>query len=322
MAKPSSETTYGIPLFLDQLAAILIAKQHGGMALTTAGMTHGADLLRQGFTISQVVHDYGDVCQAITALVIERAAAITAEEFQLLNRCLDEAIAGAVTEYMRKREFDVAADSRARATQEIGILSYEIRTLVWSAELAFEALKTGSVGIAGSTGALVTRSLTSLRNLVERSLTVMNLKGRGGTRERISVAELVEVVKVSVMTPAAGPRMDVEIADADAMIEEDLQVLAPILGKLVQNAFDYTHVQGHVVLRSSATEGWVRIEIEDQCGGLLPGTAATLLECRTGTVQSGLGLAFRGIEEIGGTIQVRDLPGKGCVFTVALPRVA
>ena len=32
---------------------------------------HGHDLHRQGLTLSQVVHDYGDVCQAITELAVE-----------------------------------------------------------------------------------------------------------------------------------------------------------------------------------------------------------------------------------------------------------
>ena len=36
----------------------------------------------------------------------------------------------------------------------------------------------------------------------------------------------------------------------------------------------------------------------------------------------GLGLAIsrKGVEESGGAIHVRDMPGKGCVFTIDLPR--
>ena len=51
--------------------------------------------------MSQVVHDYGDVCQAITELALERKAPITVKEFHTLNRCLDTAIAEAVTEHAR-----------------------------------------------------------------------------------------------------------------------------------------------------------------------------------------------------------------------------
>ena len=54
-----------------------------------------------GFNISQVVHDYGDICQAITEVAVEQNVPITTEEFHTLNRCLDTAIAEAVTEHAR-----------------------------------------------------------------------------------------------------------------------------------------------------------------------------------------------------------------------------
>ena len=62
-----------------------------------------SDLFRQGLTVAQVVHAYGDLCQAITRLAMERDTAIESEEFRTLNLCLDDAIAEAVTEYARQR---------------------------------------------------------------------------------------------------------------------------------------------------------------------------------------------------------------------------
>jgi hypothetical protein len=44
-------------------------------------------------------HDYGDVCQTITELATDQDARIPSAEFQTLNLCLDDAIAGAVTEF-------------------------------------------------------------------------------------------------------------------------------------------------------------------------------------------------------------------------------
>jgi len=45
-----------------------------------------------------------------------------------------------------------------------------------------------------------------------------------------------------------------------------------------------------------------------------------------GADQTGLGLglaiSLKGVQASGGEIQVRDLPGSGCVFTVDLPRAA
>jgi signal transduction histidine kinase len=45
-----------------------------------------------------------------------------------------------------------------------------------------------------------------------------------------------------------------------------------------------------------------------------------------GTDRSGLGvglaIARAGVEVNGGEIRVRDLPGRGCIFTIDLPRLA
>jgi hypothetical protein len=62
----------------------------------TSAVAHGASLLGLGYTVDQVVHDYGDLCQSITDLAFERDAPFSVEEFRTLNRCLDNAIADAV----------------------------------------------------------------------------------------------------------------------------------------------------------------------------------------------------------------------------------
>jgi hypothetical protein len=105
------ELAHGIPTFLDQLIETLTLEQtlqpqdkalsvrnpRGDIASdvgTTAGL-HGRDLFHKGFTIEQVVRDYGGVCQAVTNLAVETGASIEVEEFRTFNRCLDNAIAGA-----------------------------------------------------------------------------------------------------------------------------------------------------------------------------------------------------------------------------------
>ena len=39
-------------------------------AMATDAIQHGDEMLRRGFTIAQVVHDYGDVCQAISGSLL------------------------------------------------------------------------------------------------------------------------------------------------------------------------------------------------------------------------------------------------------------
>jgi signal transduction histidine kinase len=68
------------------------------------------------------------------------------------------------------------------------------------------------------------------------------------------------------------------------------------------------------------------IEVEDECGGLPPGDSEELFKVfeQRGGDRSGLGLGLaisrRGVEANGGKLYVRDLPGRGCVFTIDLPK--
>src|SRR6185436_20932328 len=66
-----AEIDHGVPLFLDQLVEALRFGLASSAAIGPTALLHGHDLLLQGLTVSQVVHDYGDVCQAITELAVE-----------------------------------------------------------------------------------------------------------------------------------------------------------------------------------------------------------------------------------------------------------
>ena len=145
----------GVPLFLDQLVHELRDGQSNTNEISKGAIKHGSNLLRQGFTVSEVVHDYGDVCQSVTDLAMETNAPIATEDFRTLNRCLDDAIAGAVTEHARGQQ--VTRDGQ----------SNEMRNLIHAAITAFEVIQTGTVGVGGTTGALVHRSLVGIRALIE-----------------------------------------------------------------------------------------------------------------------------------------------------------
>ena len=99
------EVERGLPLFLTQLSETLRLETSETpfptSAIGIAAAAHGRELVEGGYSVSQVVHDYGDACQAITELALERKAPITVKEFHTLNRCLDTAIAEAVTEHAR-----------------------------------------------------------------------------------------------------------------------------------------------------------------------------------------------------------------------------
>src|SRR6187397_3575154 len=138
----------GVPLFLDQLVAALGRANGSTVEIGESAARHGADLLRLGFTVGQVVHVYGNICQAVTELAMESDAAITTDEFHTLNRCLDDAIAGAVSAYSSGREQSLAGEGTERLAQ----LAHEMRNLLYTGMLAFAVIEKGGVGVGGSTG--------------------------------------------------------------------------------------------------------------------------------------------------------------------------
>lgn len=135
---------------------------------------HGKELLEQGYTVEQVVHDYGDICQAITELAQERNAPVTVVEFHTFNRLLDNAIADAVASYGRHRDESIGAQDHD-LHERIGTLADAQRKLVETALKALDALKVGNIGLMGATGSLLEDSLVRLRDLIDRSLPEIRL---------------------------------------------------------------------------------------------------------------------------------------------------
>ena len=166
----SAELDRGVPMFLDQLLTEL---RHGPSATSAIARTatqHGHDLLLKGYTVSQVVHDYGDVCQAVTELAVERKAVISTDDFRTLNRCLDDAIAGAVTEYGRERDQPAERDETVGDARRRRRMTRDVQKAIEIARVAFEAIRSGNVGVAGSTGTVLSLGLDTARDLAERLL--------------------------------------------------------------------------------------------------------------------------------------------------------
>jgi signal transduction histidine kinase len=320
-----AELVHGVPLFLDQLVETLRFQLAFSPEIGRSASRHGHQLLQSGFTAAQVVHDYGDICQSITELAVERDAPITTDEFRTLNRCLDDAIADAVTEYGRRRDQLVIDEGAER----LGAFAHELRNQLTKAMLSFGALEAGSVGPRGSTAAAHGRSLIGLRDLIDRSLADVRLAAGIQDRRRILIADVIEDVEVyaSMDAKARGLELTVLPVEPGVAIDGDRPILAAVVANLLQNAFKFTRPHGHVSLEVRATAERVFVEIADECGGLPPGAADELFRPfeRRSADRTGLGLGLticdRGVKAHGGRIYARNRPGAGCVFIVELPRV-
>ncbi len=327
-AATETELVRGLPKFLDQLRDALLHASSKSFSdhseLKETASQHGADLFQQGLTVEQVVQDYGDLCQVITGLAIEQRANIAADEFQMLNLCLDEAIAGAVGAYVGHRERAVSD----QGTEKLGMLAHEMRNMLHAAMLSFASIKRGVVAPAGSTGTMLERSLVGLQTLIDRSLAEVRLDAGIQSPEEVPVWQVIEEAATGASIVARTRGLDLNVAPVDHAIyvKADHQILTAALANLLQNAIKFTRRDSVIALRVIATETRVLIEVEDSCGGLPPGQAENLLKpyVQAGRDRTGLGLGLticvKSAKAMAGELRVRDLPGKGCVFTIDLPK--
>lgn len=337
----------GIPIFLEQLiqALELDQRQHpvsegtqspaaddrvaDHSAIDDSSTQHGQDLLQLGYTADQVVHDYGDLCQAASELAIDRGVTFDVAEFKTLNLCLDNAVAAAVIAYNREREL-VLGDEQASATNErLGVFAHELRNHLSTATLAVTAIKAGNVGLGGATGAVLDRSLVALRTLVDRSLTEVRIgAGMNMQRRVFALNNFIGEIKYSAQLEArlTGCVLQVEAVDAALYLHADRELLFSAVGNLLQNAFKFSRVGGHVRLHARADGERIRIDVQDSAGGLPAGFSDTAFApfTQAGSDRTGLGLglsiAQRSVEANDGRLSVVSAPGVGCVFTIDLPR--
>ena len=322
-----NEREHGVPVFLTQLAETLrlegTTTPFPAGAIGTSAAQHGVRLRGGGFDVSQVVHCYGDICQVITELAIERHAHISVEEFRTLNRCLDTAIADAVTAHAL-----VTAEARkADEVELLGHTAHELRDILNTAMLAFRVLRQGAVGVGGSTGTVLGRSLMNLRNVIDRALSEVRIAAGPLRRERLLIIALLDdIVAAGILhSEYRQIQFTAEPVDPNLAVDADPQLLSTAVMNVLHNAFKYTRARGHVVLRVREDNGRLVIEVEDECGGIPDGQPDQfqIFGDRHGIDRSGLGLglsmARKAVTAHGGDIRIRNMPGKGCVVAIDVP---
>jgi signal transduction histidine kinase len=324
----AAELDHGLPVFLDQLGEALrkaeLRQVVDHLEIHNSASQHGDHLFHEGLTVAGVVNSYGDLCQVITGLAVDQHASISAGDFQTLNLCLDDATAGAVSAYSRQRERAISDEG----TERLGVLAHELRNALNSAILAFGSIKKGVVATGGSTSAMLDRSHIRLQSLIDRSLADVRLDAGLLNLERVPVREVIEEAEIgaSVVAQAKGLHFAVTTMDRTAIVQADRPILASAIANLLQNAFKFTLPGTTVKLRASATTSRVLIEVEDECGGLPVGEAESLLRpfVQKGRDRSGVGLGLsiclKAVKMMGGQLRIRDLPGRGCVFIIDLPK--
>ncbi|MES2768999.1 MAG: HAMP domain-containing sensor histidine kinase [Bdellovibrionota bacterium] len=323
--KGSEQLKLGLPLFYEQLIKVLEVKLSSRPPedMLVAAADHGKEFLRLGYSLSHVVHAYGAMCQSITELATIKNAKITPSEFNILNGCLDVAIASAVSEYQFRSDEAI----EKREILHLGFLAHELRNALSSVMVAHELIKAGMVGIGGSTANVLEANLVRMRNLIDRSLSEVRMRADADLFvEKFRLAELFEQILITAQVDADKKKQTLTTAvDWALEIEADRQFIVSAVANILQNAIKYTHAGGKIVLRGEAKGDRVFIEVEDKCGGLEVDKISSLFKPFTqeDTDRSGLGLGLsitqRAVHLSQGKINVVNKPGVGCIFVIDIP---
>jgi signal transduction histidine kinase len=336
-----------IPLFLGQLERTFLADETTGEArgaqggLTrAAGETKVADmsfsravcdekLTALSFTVDHVVHDYGDVCRAVTDLAVEHEIPFAVKEFRILNGCLDSAIANAMTVFSFEHDAAVETERTAEVNRRLGYLMHEVRNALGIATMAALAMEARNLTIKSATGVVLTRSLATLTALTNRTLEEVKRAGAlEPIREVLSIAVLLEHVREDAQFEASAKGCQFVVAPVDPgmFVRANGPLLLAAIGNLVQNALKFTLPHTAVTLRAYIHDGHVRIDVADHCGGLSVEATEKLFtpffsQSGQGTAGLGLGLsiALATVVAEGGMLTVKDVPDTGCIFTIELP---
>ncbi len=238
---------------------------------------------------------------------------------------------------------DLARASHTRK-QMTADLAHDLRTPLSILRGYTEGLKDGRIDGSPMLYALLFDEVLHLQRLVE-DLRVLSLADAGElplNRRTVDPAALLERAGLLYLPAAQARGLDLRVEAFEGLpsIQVDTDRMAQVLNNLLSNALRHT-AQGSILLRATADDGHVRIEVRDTGSGVAPddlpfvfdrfyrGDPARRRPSAGGEggpddTSSGLGLAIAKaiVETHGGTIAVASTPGEGTTFTILLPAVA
>jgi signal transduction histidine kinase len=282
---------------------------------------HGAQRQVLNTAITDLVREYYLFLEGASELASEQGASLGHADLLEFTKALFSATADAVVEFARRQE----EQQRQADFEYFAFVAHELRNPLSSTKLAWDVL-VRKTEIDPRRVEVINRGLGRLTELIDDSITRARIQsGVGARREPVAVDALVSEAQEDSLIDAETKNVRVAADATGLVVPADHRLLRSALTNLLRNAIKFTREGGEVTIRGRLAEGRVLIEVEDECGGLPPDRAEWLFAAfeQAGRDRSGFGLGLaiskQAIEAHAGTLSVKDVPGKGCVFTVDLP---
>lgn len=316
-----------LPRFLDRVAAALGATDSSrtpGGTPEYAGGRHGEQRQGLGIDVKALVLEYGILRDIVLELLIERKQSVDLHELRTWSGHISQAASEAVSRYQQERDHELMTSH----AHELAFLAHELRNQVTIgvATVAWVRRKPEHLATALIT---LDDSLRTMTQMLEREILSDRLRvvqaGAGLHLEEVDLRQLADDVCASYATIAAGRAVTVSVHGERGRVPADPRLLRSSVSNLVSNAIKFSRDGGRVDVRVQRAETLVSLEVEDECGGLSPDAVARIATpwLQLGPDRSGFGLgvaiAKQAAEAHGGTLYVRNVPGRGCVFRLEMP---
>jgi signal transduction histidine kinase len=315
-----------MPEFVDQIIAAL---HPDAMPLPPVGLVaeeHGAQRLRIGFDVSEVIREYGLLHRGILQLAERASYTPSLREQGIIARWLSTGIADAVSQYVKQRDLETQRQTSAH----LGFIAHELRNPLATARLAFMRLQQAAPAVLAANArwvAVLDRNLRRTMDQIDNVLGQASLElGVEPAIQRVDLKPFLEELAADAEAESQSRGITVTLSvRAGIGLEVDPRLMRSAVSNLLNNALKFSRPDTFVDVIVTQPAGRVIIDVIDSCGGLPPGKAEELFkplvqrsENRSG-YGLGLAIALQAVEAHHGTIRVRDRPGVGCVFTIDLP---
>lgn len=320
-----------LPLFFDQVLAALGAEEVSNTGTPEAEVdspsaVHGTQRLRVGFDLAEVVREYEILTECILDEVERLGGSVSTRAFRRTQALLNAGRAEAIAAYTDRRDAEVA---RAHS-QHIAFVAHELRTPLMTAFMAVSFLRTNARSEDDHAWSLLVRNLNALRELIDQVLMADRFAGEiHMTRESLDLRSVLDEVVADSRLAAERNQVRIILDVPDTLpFNGDLRLLRSAISNLIGNAVKFTHEGDAITVRALRDQGYIAIEVEDGCGGLPDGDTTELFEpfVQRGENRTGFGLGLaivkQALEAHGGRAKVRNLPGRGCIFSLELPESA
>jgi len=328
-----TELRDAMPDYLVKLASSLrressTIEARGATAWRDTVREHALTRVRQGFDVSQLVHEFIILRQVIFEILREENLLADSHQAGRVADLVESAIAEAVKVYVESRDYA----ARRTEAEHVGFITHELRTPLTTVQLLAQRIRRRlrlSSELERSFDVLQ-RNLLRLEHLIGEILTVERLEA-GEMTPHLTAVPLGEVLDIPLhaarlAAEGKGVQLDARF-EPETRVLVDPQLTQSVVQNLLDNAIKFTD-EGHIELSAEESPEEVVVHVRDNCDGISERDLATVFEpFRRGPSRkpgTGLGLAIarRAVEAQGGTIDAESPGPRGCHFSFSLRKAS